>query len=268
MTTLGPSYEDTHSEQTSTNNPALNQEAFDRVVKRGGDTADRMTARGAYVKTGLLLLLTILAGAWGWSQVAVVTVLGIETPIPPNWVFFAFLAAFILGIMAIFAGRFIWLVAILYALAYGIVLGVTAHYYELFWDGIVDQAIIATVAVFAATWLLFTTGIIKPTRKLAMFVTIGLTGLLLVWGAAWFLSLFGIDLNFFFEPSILGIGFALFAVLLGALNLPLDFNFIKRSAEIGAPKYMEWYGAYGLMLSMLWMYVSILRLLALSRMRK
>jgi uncharacterized YccA/Bax inhibitor family protein len=266
MTTLNPSYPDTHGEQASTNNPALNQEAFDRAVDRGdakGETG--MTATGAYLKTGLLLLLTIAAAFWGWNQVVTATIFGVETVVPPDWMFFAYLATFILGIMAIFAGRWIWLIAILYALAYGAVLGVTSHYYDARWDGIVLQAIIATLAVFSATWLLFTTGIIKPTGKLMAFVTIGMIGLLLVWGFAWFMSLFGVNFRFLNEPSILGIAFAAFAVLLGALNLPLDFNFVKMSAAAGAPKYMEWYGAYGLMLSMIWMYVSILRLLSLFR---
>ena len=155
--------------------------------------------------------------------------------------------------------------AILYSLSYGAVLGVTSHYYNTHWDGIVAQAVVATLAVFAATWVLYTTGIIKPTGKLATFVVIGMVGFLLVWGFAWFMSLFGVNFNFLFEPNIWGILFAAFAVLLGALNLPLDFNFIQISARTGAPKYMEWYGAYGLMLSMVWMYVSILRLLSLLR---
>ena len=266
MTTMNPSYEDTHSEQTSTNNPALNQEAFDRAIKRGGAEGETgMTARGAYIKTGFLLLLTIAAGFWGWGQVQTATIFGVETVVPPDWMFFVYLGTFVLGIMAIFAGRFIWLIAILYALSYGAMLGVTAHYYSVRWDGIVLQAVIATVAVFAATWLLYMTGIIKPSGKLAMFVTIGMIGFLLVWGFAWFMSLFGVNFDFLFEPTLLGIIFAAFAVLLGALNLPLDFNFIKMSAETGAPDYMEWYGAYGLMLSMIWMYVSILRLLSLLR---
>lgn len=268
MTTLNPQYSETHTEQTSTNNPALNQEAFDRAVERGGAKGETgMTAMGAYLKTGLLLLITIAAAFWGWNQVVTATVLGIETLVPPDWMFFAYLATFILGIMAIFAGRWIWLIAILYALAYGTVLGVTSHYYDARWDGIVLQAIIATLAVFGATWVLYTTGIIKPSGKLMAFVSIGMIGLLLLWGFAWFMSLFGVDFNFLFEPSVTGIIFAVFVVLLGALNLPLDFNFIKMSAAAGAPKYMEWYGAYGLMLSMIWMYVSILRLLSLLRER-
>lgn len=266
MTTLNPSYEDTHGDQTSTNNPALNQESFDRASERGGAKDETgMTARGAYLKTGFLLLLTIVAAFWGWGQVQTATIFGVETVVPPDWMFFAYLATFVLGIMAIFAGRFTWLIAILYSLSYGAVLGVTSHYYNTRWDGIVLQAVIATVAVFAATWVLYITGIIKPTGKLAMFVMVGMVGFLLVWGFAWFMSLFGVNFDFLFEPSLVGILFAAFVVLLGALNLPLDFNFIKMSAAAGAPKYMEWYGAYGLMLSMIWMYVSILRLLSLLR---
>ena len=110
MTTLNPSYEDTHSQQTSTNNPALNQESFNDAIKRGGAEGEQgMTARGTYVKTGLLLLLTIVAGFWGWGQVQTATIFGVETVVPPDWMFFAYLATFILGIMAIFAGRFTWI---------------------------------------------------------------------------------------------------------------------------------------------------------------
>lgn len=266
MTTLNPSYDDTHSQQTSTNNPALNQEAFNDAIKRGDAAGEGgMTATGTYMKTGFLLLLTIAAGFWGWGQVQSAIILGQEVVVPPDWMFLAYLATFILGIMAIFAGRWTWIIAILYSLSYGAILGVTSHYYDARWDGIVLQAVIGTVTVFAATWVLYTTGIIKPTGKLAMFVTVGMIGFLLLWGFAWFMSLFGVNFNFLFEPTLFGILLAAFVVLLGALNLPLDFNFIKMSAAAGAPKYMEWYGAYGLMLSMIWMYVSILRLISLFR---
>jgi uncharacterized YccA/Bax inhibitor family protein len=266
MTTLNPNYPETHEEQNSTNNPALNEEAFEKAKKRGGaEKEGGMTARGTYLKTGFLLLLTIVAAIWGWNQVVVATIFGQETLVPPDWMFFMYFATFILGIIAIFAGRFTWLVAILYSLSYGAILGVTSHYYNVRWDGIVVEAVVGTLAVFAATWLLYTTGIIKPTGKLAMFVTIGMIGFLLIWGFAWFMSLFGVNFNFLWEPSIFSIILAAFVVLLGALNLPLDFNFIQMSAKSGAPKYMEWYGAYGLMLSMIWMYVSILRLLSLLR---
>ncbi len=267
MTSLNPSYKDTHQQQNSTNNPALNNEAFDRAVERGGGGEKTMSAMGAYLKTGFLLLLTILTATWGWNQVEIVTVMGAERVIAPNWMFLAYIGTFILAIMAIFAGRMIWLVSIAYALAFGAILGVTSHYYNIEWDGIVLQAIVATLTVFAATWLLYITGIIKPSGKLAMFVTIGMIAVALIYSLSWFLSLFGIYLGFLYQPTWAGIGFAALVVLLGALNLPLDFNFIKMASERGAPKYMEWYGAYGLMLSIIWMYISLLRLLALLRSR-
>jgi uncharacterized YccA/Bax inhibitor family protein len=226
-----------------------------------------MTAIGAYLKAGLLLLLRIVAGAWGLSQVRIETTMGQQVAIPPGWLYLAFLLTFIFGIAAIFAGRWIWLMAIGYALAYGSLLGVSSHYYNLLWDGIVLQAIVVTIAVFAGTWLLYTTGIIKVTGKLAMAVMIGLSGLLLLYFTAWILSIFGVSFSFLNQPTPLGIAFALVIVLLAALNLPLDFDFIKRASAGGTPKHMEWYGAYGLLLSTVWMYVSVLRLLAILRLR-
>lgn len=268
MTTLSPAPDQTHSQQNSTNNPALNDQAFRRAVDRSGAQGETgMTVRGTYLKTGLLLLLLILAGAWGWSQVRIETVSGQLVAIPPGWMFLAFLLTFIFGIAAIFAGRWIWLMAIGYTLSYGSLLGVTSHYFNLLWDGIVLEAIVVTIAVFAGTWLLYTTGIIKVTRKLTLVVMIGMSGLLLLFLTAWFLSLFGVNFSYLNQPTAAGILFSLFIVVLAALNLPLDFDFIKRASASGAPKHMEWYGAYGLILSTVWMYVSVLRLLAILRMR-
>ncbi|MCS6845731.1 MAG: Bax inhibitor-1/YccA family protein [Caldilineales bacterium] len=251
--------------QDTSNNPALNQEAFNRATARGGETAARMTARGAYLKTGLLLVLTILAAAWGWSQVEVVSAFGRQVAYPPSWLFLAFVLSFVFGVLGVFAGRFIPIFAIGYALSYGALLGVASHYYNLEWNGIVLQAIVATLAVFGGTWLLYSLGILKVTSVFAKAVAIAMAGLLLLYFTAWIFSLFGVNFRFLSEPTPLGILFALFVVILAALNLPLDFEFVRRASAAGAPKYMEWYAAHGLMLSMIWLYVSILRLLALLR---
>src|SRR5262249_2603213 len=163
------------------------------------------------------------------------------------------------------AYRQIALLAIGYALSEGALLGIAAHVFDLEWDGIVLQAIVATIAVFAATLLLYSTGVIKVTSKLAMGVAIAMGGLLVLWTMAWTLRLLGVDFAFWSEPTPVGIGLSVLIVILAALNLPLDFAFIERSAAAGTPKFMEWYGAFGLMLSIIWMYVAILRLLALLR---
>ena len=98
-----------------------------------------------------------------------------------------------------------------------------------------------------------------------MGVMVAMGGLALLYAVAWLMSLFGVYMTFLYAPTPLGIIFSLGVVVLGALNLPLDFAFIERAAKSGAPKFMEWYAAYGLMISLVWMYVSILRLLALTR---
>jgi uncharacterized YccA/Bax inhibitor family protein len=264
-----PSYDPNLTQQNSSNNPALNNQAFERAIARTGATDKAgMTAMGAYLKTGFLLILMIVAGAWGWSEVLIVNISGQQVAVQPGWTFLAFLLAFIFGMGGVFAGRLIPIFAIGYALSYGTLLGVAAHFFNMEWDGIVLQAIVVTIAVFMATWLLYITGVIKVTSKLAMGVAIAMGGLLMLYLVAWLLSLFGVNFSFLFSPTPLGIGLAVLIVLLAALNLPLDFEFIRRASSAGAPKFMEWYGAFGLMLSIVWMYVSILRLLALLRMRQ
>lgn len=268
MATTNPSYDPNLTQQNSSNNPALNDQAFERALVRGGATEKAgMTALGAYLKTGFLLVLMLLAGAWGWSEVRIVAVAGQQVAVQPGWTFLAFLLTFIFGMAGVFAGRLIPFFAIGYALSYGALLGVAAHFFNLEWDGIVLQAIVVTVAVFLATWLLYVTGIIKVTSRFAMGVMIAMGGLMMLYLMAWLLSLFGVNFSFLTNPTPLGIGLAVLIVILAALNLPLDFEFIRRASAAGAPKFMEWYGAFGLMLSIVWMYVSILRLLALLRSR-
>ncbi len=269
MSTLNPTLDQTHVEQNSTNNPVLNQQAFQRTIAKS-DATDRagMTARGAYLKTGLLLIVLVAAAAFGWSQVQIETIRGVQVALTPPWVWLAFLATFVLGFAGVFAGRAIPFIAAGYALAQGALLGVASHYYNLAFGGIVLQAILLTLALFTVTLLLYLTGVIKVSARLAMGVTIAMGAVVLLFVTSWLLSLFGINFRFLSEPTPLGILIALLIVGLAALNLPLDFEFIKRASASGAPKFMEWYGAFGLMLSIIWMYTSLLRLLALTRVRR
>lgn len=264
MSVASPTLKDA---QDSTNNPALNPDAFKRQLeKTGATTRTGMTARGAYIKTLLLVGISIVAGAFGWSQVEIVEIAGRQIAMQPAWTWICFIFVMIFGIGAIAAGKAIPIFAIGYAVSYGIILGIASHFYNLEWDGIVLQAVLATMAVFTATLVIYLTGIIKVTGKFVMGVSIAMGALMLLYLAVWLFSLFGVRFTFLFSPTPLGIVFALLIVILAALNLPIDFEFINRSAAAGAPKIMEWYGAFGLMLSIIWMFVSILRLLALIRM--
>lgn len=252
--------------QESTNNPALNPNAFQRQIEKSGEKARTgMTARGTYIKTLLLVALSALAGAFGWGQVTIIEFAGRSVAVQPAWTWLVVIFVMVFGIGAIAAGKAIPIFAVGYAISYGILLGIACKFYNLEWDGIVLQAVLATMAVFTATLLIYLTGIIKVTGKFVMGVSIAMGALVLLYLVAWLFSLFGVRFSFLFSPTPLGIAFALLIVILAALNLPIDFEFISRSSNAGAPKIMEWYGAYGLMLSIIWMFVSILRLLALLR---
>jgi uncharacterized YccA/Bax inhibitor family protein len=247
-------------------NPALNPQAFQRGIAEAPAAERRgMTVAGAYVKSGLLLVIVILAAVFGWSQVEIVQVRGVDVALQPTWTWLAFLLTFIFGIAGAFAVRAAAIIGPLYALSMGALLGIASRYFNLETEGIVGQAVLATICVFAATLLLYSTGAIKVTSGFAMGVMVAMGGLALLYATAWLLSLFGVSMTFLYRPTPLGILFSLGVVVLGALNLPLDFAFIERAAKAGAPKFMEWYAAYGLMLSIIWLYVSILRLLALTR---
>ena len=250
-------------------NPALNPQAFARAMAEtpvGERTG--MTAAGAYAKAFALLVLLVLAAAFGWSQVTSVSVGGQTFALAPGWTWIVFLLAFIVGIVGAVSPKTAPVTGPLYALGQGALLGVVSHFYNAEWDGIVLQAVLATLAVFLATWLLYTTGVIKVTPGFARFVMIAMLALIVAWVAAWVLSLFGVRFTSLFSPTPLGIAIAALVVVLGALNLPLDFEFIRSASAAGAPKRLEWYAAFGLMLSIIWIYTSILRLLALLRSTK
>ncbi|MCL4857825.1 MAG: Bax inhibitor-1/YccA family protein [Caldilineaceae bacterium] len=254
--------------QNGSDNPALNERAFQRGLENVNVNDRGMTAVGAYLKALILLAVLVVAAGFGWSQVEIISVAGREIAIPPAWTWLAFLLTFILGVAGVFAYRVIPLVAIGYALCQGALLGISSRYFNLAFDGIVLQAVLTTVSVFGATLLLYLFGVIKVSSRLVTGIVVAIGGLLMLYFVAWIFFLFGVRFRFLTEPTPLGIAFGLGVVLLAALSLPLDFEFIRRAAARGAPKFMEWYGAYGLMLSIIWMYVSILRLLALLRMRR
>lgn len=254
--------------QTGSDNPALNERAFQRGLA-SADASDRgMTAVGAYSKTLILLGVLVAAASFGWSQVQVIEVAGRQVVIEPAWTWLAFLLTFVFAMVGVFAFRAIPVVAFGYALCQGALVGVASRFFNLEFDGIVLQAVLTTICVFGATLLLYLTGVIKVTSRFAMGVIVAMGGLMMLYLVAWLFALFGVRFQFLFAPTPLGIVFSLGVVILGALNLPLDFEFIRRAAAGGAPKFMEWYGAFGLMLSIIWMYVSILRLLALLRMSR
>ncbi|HSM47228.1 MAG TPA: Bax inhibitor-1/YccA family protein, partial [Draconibacterium sp.] len=134
--------------------------------------------------------------------------------------------------------------------------------FESMYSGIVMRAVALTLAVFAAMLFFYRSGIIKVTKKFMLGVFAATAGIALVYLVSFIAGMFGAQLGFLHGNSNLSIGISVVVVVVAALNLVLDFNFIERSAEQGAPKYMEWYGAFGLMVTLIWLYLELLRLLS------
>jgi uncharacterized YccA/Bax inhibitor family protein len=249
-------------------NPALNQHSFRRGIEEAGTEPRGMTASGTYAIAGLLFVIVVAAAAFGWSQVEIVTVGGHKEALTPAWTWLAFLITFVVAIVGAFAYRAAPITSVLYALGEGSLLGIASRYYDLRFDGIVSQALLATLCIFLAMYLLYSFRIVKVTSRFVTGVVAATGGFVLLYAVVWVLSLLGVDFRFLYAPTPLGIGISILIVILGALNLTLDFDFIERSAGAGAPRFMQWYGAFGLMLSLIWIYVSVLRLIALLRARQ
>src|SRR5262249_10636708 len=134
--------------------------------------------------------------------------------------------------------------------------------FEEMYRGIVMQALGLTVSTLLLMLLCYQTGVIKATEKFRAGVIAATGAIFLVYLATMVLGLFNVKIPYIHESGLIGIGFSLFVVVIAALNLVLDFNFIEQGVRVGAPKYLEWYGAFGLMVTLVWLYLEILRLLS------
>ncbi len=271
-------------------NPALSQKRFEQIAKEdeagwaapvelahaeatGAPPPTRvahMTANGAFAKTFLLFLIVIAGGASGWSQTPDATTTisnGVATQNVdiPGWTWIALFVGFGLALVCIFRPKASPFLAPLYALAEGVFLGVISKAFETEWNGIVFQAVLATVGVFFATLALYVFGVVKVTRKFQMMVIGATFGIFLLYLFAWLLTLFGVDVAFWNDTSALGIAISVVICCVASLNLFLDYEFIAQASKNGAPKYMEWYGAFGIMVTLVWLYLEILRLFAKLR---
>jgi uncharacterized YccA/Bax inhibitor family protein len=272
-------------------NPALSEKRFEEIAKedQAGWAApvalahaeatgapppptrvSVMTANGAFLKTFFLFLIVVAAGAIGWSQTpdakttisnGVIT----QTVDFPAWAWIALFVGFGLAMVCIFRPKSSPFLAPLYAVAEGLFLGVISKAFEIQWNGIVAQAVLATIAVFFATLALYVFGVVKVTRKFQMVVIGATAGIFILYLGTFILSLFGADITFWNEPSALGIAISVIICVVASLNLFLDYEFISQASKAGAPKYMEWYGAFGIMVTLVWLYLEMLRLLAKLR---
>jgi uncharacterized YccA/Bax inhibitor family protein len=252
------------------------------VVSATAAGEKRMTVGGTLTATGVLFALIVAAGAFGWGQVQQVSewvdpttgqtsatevtgwTMQNATSIP-GWLFIAALVGFGLAMVAIFKPRTAPFLAPAYALCYGGALGAISAVYNQSYDGIVVQAVLATFAIFFVMLFLYVTRIIKVTQRYVMVVMAATLGIMVMYLITWVATLFGADIAFWNQPSALGIGITVVILVVASLNLAIDFAFIERASAAGAPKYMEWTGALGVTVTMVWIYLEVLRLLAMLR---
>ncbi|MGH8061944.1 MAG: Bax inhibitor-1/YccA family protein, partial [Pseudoxanthomonas sp.] len=228
-------------------NPALKESTFldlgsGAVVSRD---AGAMTLNGTVNKTGILLLLSVLTAAFAWNQSIVMGADGVATVAPGvvGYMLGGAIGGFILAMVTVFKKTWAPVTAPLYALVEGFFLGSISAMYELRFDGIVFQAVLLTFGTLFALLMAYRSGLIKATENFKLGVVAATGGIALVYLATIVLGFFGVNIPLIHESGIVGIGFSLFVIVIAALNLVLDFDFIENGVEQGAPKYMEWYGA-------------------------
>ena len=225
-------------------------------------TGPTMTASGAATATLALLALLVAAATFGWSLVSEPATGKVQFP---GWIFIGVIIGLVCAIGAMFRPQFARVLAPAYAIAQGVVVGAISRAYSIEYSGIVVQAIGATLGVFVAMLVLYRTGIIKVNDKFRRIVSSAMLGLLLFYGISMIVSLFGANISFFNNASPIGILFSLFVAGLAASNLALDFDFIERGEKEGLPKQMEWFAALGVLITLVWLYLEILRLLSKLR---
>ena len=246
-------------------NPVLSESTFLDLSSGAvlSASTQTMTINGTVNKTAFLLLLTVLTAAFAWSQTF--TAPGVLAPGAMVYVWGGAIGGFILALVTTFKKEWSPITGPLYALVEGFFLGAISAIYNAQFEGIVVQAVTLTFGTLFALLFAYRSGLIKATENFKLGVVAATGGIMLVYLATIALRLFGIDMPYIHDSGIIGIGFSLFVVVIAALNLVLDFDFIESGAEAGAPKYMEWYGAFGLMVTLVWLYVEFLRLLAKLR---
>lgn len=235
-----------------TGNPALSTKTFEGLGHASGAP---MTLNGAVSRTIMLLGVLIASAAIGWLYLAAAPVLVLPLII----------TALVIAIVLAFKKSWAPFLAPVYAVLQGGAVGIISRLYEAQYSGIVVMAIGLTLSVAAVMLGLYLTQIIKATENFKLVVFSATLGIAFYYLISLALGFFGIQAPLIHDSGPIGIGFSLFVVGIAALNLVMDFDFIEQGAEQGAPKYMEWYAAFGLLVTLVWLYLEILRLLAKTR---
>lgn len=248
-----------------TSNPALGDQTFRNLAgsQYGGaiDATDRMTLSGTVNKTGILLICAFATAAWTWHLFLQSRDMTAVAPL----MLVGGIGGFILAMVTVFKKEWSPATAPVYALLEGLFLGGISAMFDLRYPGIGLDAVGLTFGTLFVLLLAYSSRIIRVTQKFRLGVVAATGGIMVFYLMQMVLGFFGVHFNAVNGSGMLGIGFSLFIVAIAALNLVLDFDFIEQGVAYGAPRYMEWYGAFGIMVTLVWLYLEILRLLSKMR---
>ncbi len=253
-------------------NPALN----DNVFADAGTSTNYMTISGTVNKSFILISILMALAYYTWIQIMPDT--SVVNPSDPQamkpmlnisgWMIGGTIATFILALIIIFKKTTAPYLAPVYAAGEGILLATISGIFEMKYPGIVFQAISLTTGVFLALLIAYKSGLIRATENFKLGIVAATGGIAILYLINFVMGFFGHSMGFIHEATPIGIGFSVVVVIIAALNLVLDFDFIENGEKRRAPKYMEWYAAFGLLVTLVWLYLEIYRLLAKMRDRR
>lgn len=242
-------------------NPTLTEKMFDKSYEMAAGNMGTMTVRGSINKFGFMMLMLIAGAAYNWN---LYEQLKQNTMMTLMWV--GIIGGLISALAITFKPNWAPFLAPLYALLEGLFIGaisaiMNAAFAESY-PGLIMQAVGLTFGVALAMFFLYNFRVINATERFKSIVFTATLGIGIFYLITMVLRLFGVNVSFMYDSSLLSIGISLFVVAIAALNLIMDFDMIEQGAERGAPKFMEWYGAFGLMVTIVWLYIEMLKLLS------
>lgn len=243
-------------------NPVFNEAVFDQARQESAASSGVMTVQGTVNKTSLLLAIVMGSSLVSWRMFAT------DPSAAMSLAILCSILGLVVAMITVFRKSAAPATAPIYAILQGLVMGAVSAAYAQHFEGIVFQAILLTFGTLGCMLGVYTSGMIPVTERLKMGIVAATGAVAMIYIFAFIAGMLGFPLFSIFGNGPIGIGFSIFVVGLAAFNLLLDFDFIEKGSERGLPGYFEWYGAFGLMVTLIWLYLEILRLLSKTRRRR
>jgi uncharacterized YccA/Bax inhibitor family protein len=237
-------------------NPVLTGKIYEKAGTADADSG-AMTINGTLNKIGLMLLLVVAAAAYTWN-----ILMGADPGRASTLAIVGAIGGFIMALMTIFRPKSSAITAPIYAILEGLFLGAISAILNAQYPGVAFQAVLLTIGTLFTMLFLYRSGTIRATPKFRRGVMMATGAIFFAYLISWILGLLGMPIGFITSAGPIGILINLVIIVIAALNLIMDFDFIEKGSQMGAPKYMEWYGAFGLMVTLIWLYIEFLRLLS------